>query len=145
MEAVGAAGAIVGLAGSALTGLQSLGEFINVLQEGKVDLESTQRRLAEHEFRLSEIRTEYDALPNGAVTAEEKLLLDDCIKDSHDEFQRYQRLLEESAKTRTRGKTLQKMEGAFRMYLHGEDFRKHRSLIQDRTLRLQAYSERANR
>lgn len=53
MEAVGAAGAIVGLAGSALTGLQSLGEFINVLQEGKVDLESTQRRLAEHEFRLS--------------------------------------------------------------------------------------------
>lgn len=53
MEAVGAAGAIVGLAGSALTGLRSLGEFINVLQEGKVDLESTQRRLVEHEFRLS--------------------------------------------------------------------------------------------
>lgn len=37
------------------------------------------------------------------------------------------------------------MEGAFRIYLRGDDFKKHRLSGQDRTLRLQAYSERANR
>jgi hypothetical protein len=55
MEAVGAAGAIVGLVGSALAGLKSLGEFITVLQDGRIDLDTTQQRLIEHEFRLSGI------------------------------------------------------------------------------------------
>ncbi|ETS79279.1 hypothetical protein PFICI_09132 [Pestalotiopsis fici W106-1] len=145
MEAVGAAGAIVGLAGNALTGLKSLGEFISVLQEGKIDLDTMQQRLIEHEFRLSELREEYDSWPNGSMTAAEKDLFDECIKESHEEVKRYKKLLEKAARTRTRGKNFQKVETAVRIYLHEEDFKKHRSLLQDRTLRLQEFSKKTNR
>ncbi|KAF7537050.1 hypothetical protein G7054_g4040 [Neopestalotiopsis clavispora] len=145
MEAVGAAGAIIGLVGSALAGLKSLGEFIAVLQDGEIDLDTTRQRLVEHEFRLSELRTEYDSLPPGFIIPEEKILFDECIKGSHEEVKRYKKLLEKAAKTRMRRTSFQKVETAVRMYLHGEDFKKHRLILQDRTLRLQEFSERSHR
>jgi hypothetical protein len=75
----------------------------------------------------------------------EQILLDECIKSSHEEVKRYKKLLEKVAKTRAQRKSFQKVETAVRMYLHGEDFKKHRSILQDRTLRLQEFSERSHR
>ncbi|ETS75110.1 hypothetical protein PFICI_13594 [Pestalotiopsis fici W106-1] len=145
MEAVGAAGAIVGLAGSALTGLKHLNDFITVLRDGQIDLSTAQRRLAEHESRLLELRNDYNSLRNSSITDEENALLDSCIKDSYEELKGYRTRLEKMAKTRTRGKSLQRVETAVRMFLSEEDVKKHKSLLQDRIFRLEQFSERVNR
>ncbi|KAI0163358.1 hypothetical protein BJ166DRAFT_497998 [Pestalotiopsis sp. NC0098] len=145
MEAFGAAGAGVGLLGSAVSGLKELRDFIGAIQDGPYDLEMARRRLDQHAAFLPKLQAEYDTRYDACISVEERADFVRCLQDCQEDVKRYKEVLEKASKTRTRGKGLQKLEAGARMYFSEDDFKKQKSTLLDRTVQLQTFINRAHR